>query len=241
MAGLLEGRRALVTGGTRGIGRAIAERLRDGGAAVTVTATGAAARPPEGCAYRAVDFGDRDATIAFAKDVEGMDLDILVNNAGTNRVGPFEDYPLDEFERVLRVNLTAPFLLCRAVIKPMKRNRWGRIVNIASLWSVMAKERRSGYTASKFAIDGMTATLAADVAEFGILANCVSPGFIRTDLSVRNLGEAALAELATRVPVRRLGTTEEIAALVAFLAGPENTYITGQNIVIDGGYSRSRG
>jgi NAD(P)-dependent dehydrogenase (short-subunit alcohol dehydrogenase family) len=232
---------ALVTGGTRGIGRAIAERLRDGGADVTVTGTRPDGTPPDGCRYLAADFVDREASIAVADVVGAMGPDILVNNAGTNKVGPFETYPLEDFERVLRVNLIAPFLLCKAVIPAMKAKGWGRIVNISSLWGVTAKEHRSAYGASKFAIDGMTASLAADVAEFGILANCVAPGFIRTDLSVRNLGEKGLAELATRVPIRRTGTVEEIAGLVAFLAGPENTYIAGQNIVIDGGYFRSRG
>jgi len=232
---------ALVTGGTRGIGRATAERLRDEGAQVTVTGTRPDGTPPEGCRYLAIDFSDREASIAFADAVGAMGPDILVNNAGTNKVGPFESYPLEDFERVLRVNLVAPFLLCRAVIPPMKGKGWGRIVNISSLWGVSAKEHRSAYGASKFAIDGMTASLAADVAEFGILANCVAPGFIRTDLSVKNLGEQALAELAKRVPMRRCGTTDEIAGLVAFLTSPGNTYITGQNIVIDGGYFRSRG
>ena len=99
---------ALVTGGTRGIGRAIAEYLRDRGAEVTVTGTRPDGTPPDGCAYRAIDFADRAASIAFAEAVRELPLDILINNAGTNRVAPFEDYPLDDFEMVLRVNLIAP-------------------------------------------------------------------------------------------------------------------------------------
>lgn len=232
---------ALVTGGTRGIGRAIAEYLRDRGAEVTVTGTRPDGTPPEGCAFRAIDFADRAASIAFADGVREMPLDILVNNAGTNRVAPFEDYPLDDFEMVLRVNLIAPFLLCKAVIPVMKGKGWGRILNISSLWGVSAKEHRSAYGASKFGIDGMTASLAADVAPFGILANCVAPGFILTDMPIKFFGEKGLAELATRIPARRCGTVEEIAAFAGFLVGRENTYITGQNLVIDGGFARSRG
>jgi len=241
MAPSHSGLKALVTGGTRGIGRATAERLRDAGADVTVTGTRPDGKPPEGCRYMAADFADREASIAFAETIGALAFDILVNNAGTNKVGPFESYALEDFERVMRVNLIAPFLLCKAAVPAMKGKGWGRIVNISSLWGVSAKEHRAAYGASKYAIDGMTASLAADVAEFGILANCVAPGFIRTDLSVKNLGEKALAELATRVPLRRCGTVEEVAGLIGFLTSPENTYITGQNIVIDGGFARSRG
>ncbi|MBT3360509.1 MAG: SDR family oxidoreductase [Rhodospirillales bacterium] len=238
---MAEQRKALVTGGTKGIGRAIAEKLRDDGASVTVTGTKPDGQAPEGCGYLPIDFSDRAATLVFAEKVAAMDFDVLVNNAGTNKVGPIEDYAVEDFERIMQVNVTAPFITCKAVIPGMKKKGWGRIVNISSLWGLGAREHRQAYSASKFAIDGMTASIAAEVSQDGILANCVAPGFIRTELSVTNLGEAGLAEMAKRIPARRCGGTEEVAGTVAFLASDQNTYIAGQNIPVDGGFSRSRG
>ncbi|MBL6929395.1 MAG: SDR family oxidoreductase [Rhodospirillales bacterium] len=238
---MAEQRKALVTGGTKGIGRAIAERLRDDGMAVTITGTRPDGQGPKGCDYLPVNFSDRAATLAFAENITAIGFDVLVNNAGTNKVGPIEDYAVEDFELIMQVNVTAPFIMCKAVIPGMKKKGWGRIVNISSLWGIGAREHRQAYTASKFAIDGMTASIAAEVAEDGILANCVAPGFIRTDLSVKNLGEAGLAEMAKRIPIRRCGSVEEVAGTVAFLAGPQNTYIAGLNIPVDGGFTRSRG
>jgi len=229
---------ALVTGGTRGIGRAIAKRLSDGGANVTITGAGPASPAPPGIALKTVNFLDSGSRDAFVEEVADMDLDILVNNAGINRISDFEGIDPADYERIHQVNVFAPFLLCRAVIPVMKRKGWGRIVNISSIFGKVSKEYRASYSASKFALDGMTAALAAEVARFGILANCVAPGFIDTELTRTVLGDAGMAEMASRIPMGRLGTPEEIAAFVAWLAGPENTYISGQNIAIDGGFTR---
>jgi NAD(P)-dependent dehydrogenase (short-subunit alcohol dehydrogenase family) len=234
----MTGRVALVTGGTRGIGAAIAARLRREGATVTVTGRSPDGSAPEGCLLRAVDFADRSATEAFAAEVAELRFDVLVNNAGINAIAPFDRIDLADFDRIQQVNLRAPLLLCRAVVPRMRRERWGRIVNIASIFGLVSKEQRASYSASKFALDGMTAALAAEVAGDGILANCVSPGFIETDLTRRILGERERSELAARIPIGRFGTPEEVAALVAWLAGPENSYVSGQNFVIDGGFSR---
>ncbi len=234
----LSGKTALVTGATRGIGHAIASRLLAEGCRVIATGTTKAGAAPEGCDYRCVDFSAEDAARSFADEVAAMAPDILVNNAGINKIAPFAEIDPDDFAEIQRVNVTAPFLLCRAVIPGMKAKGWGRIVNISSIWGKIGKERRGAYAASKFAIDGMTAAMAAEVAGFGILANSVAPGFIDTDLTRGILGESGLRDLAARVPARRLGTPQEIAALVFWLAGPENTYVSGQNIAIDGGFTR---
>ena len=120
----------------------------------------------------------------------------------------------------------------------MRKKGWGRIVNVTSIFGVISKELRGAYSASKFGLDGLTAALAAEAAADGVLANCVAPGFIDTDLTRRVLGPRGMAEMAKRIPARRLGKPAEIAALVAWLAGPENTYLSGQQVVIDGGFSR---
>jgi len=234
----LGGKRALVTGATRGIGHAIALRLIEDGAEVFATGTRPDGTPPPGSAYLAADFSDAAATEAFAGQVGELDLDILINNAGINKINPFAEINPEDFARIQQVNVTAPFLLCRAVLPGMRAKGWGRIVNISSVWGKVVKEYRGAYATSKFAIDGMTTALAAEVAADGILANCVAPGFIDTELTRRVLGPDGIAELAARVPMRRLGQVEEIAELVAFLAGVKNTYISGQNIAIDGGFTR---
>jgi len=166
------------------------------------------------------------------------DFDILVNNAGISKIGPFDSIDPADFERIQQVNVYAPFLLMRSVVARMREKRWGRIVNIASIFGVVSRELRASYSASKFALDGMTAALAAEVATDGVLANCVSPGFIDTELTRNILGERGIAELVARVPMKRLGKPEEIAAFVAWLVSDENTYISGQNLIIDGGFTR---
>lgn len=228
----------MVTGGTRGIGAAIASRLVAEGAAVTVTGTSSAGGSPDGTDFYPVDFEDIEATERFTHRVGLSEFDILVNNAGINKIAPFVEILPEDFDRIQLVNVRAPFLLCQAVIPHMQKQGWGRIVNVSSIFGKISKEHRASYSTSKFAIDGMTAALAAEVAKYGILANCVAPGFIDTELTRNVLGANGINELTGQVPARRLGKAEEIASLVYWLCSSENSYISGQNLVIDGGFVR---
>ena len=183
------------------------------------------------------DFKDKDSTAEFLQEAKSFQPEILVNNAGINVIDNFEDIKEHDFDDIIKVNLKAPFLTCQAVIPSMKEKNYGRIVNIGSIFSILSKAKRASYSASKFGLYGLTKALASEVSEFNILANCVSPGVIETDLTRKILGEAGISQMKKNIPQGRLGGTEEVAELVFWLASKNNSYISGQNILIDGGYS----
>lgn len=236
-AGIFESKTVFVTGATRGIGRAVAVAFRAAGAKVIGTGTQSES---EGAfdEYVQADFGDVERIRACADYVRRAEPDVLINNAGINKNQAFVEIEPQDFQRIQQVNVFAPFSLCQAAIPGMKRKGWGRIVNISSIWGKISKEHRASYSASKFALDGMTLALAAEHAADGILANCVAPGFTDTELTHKMLGEEGIRQIVSTVPIRRMASVEEIARFVVWLGSPENTYITGQNIAIDGGFSR---
>ncbi|ABD68980.1 short-chain dehydrogenase/reductase SDR [Rhodoferax ferrireducens T118] len=232
-------KKVFVTGASRGIGQGIAEAFRAEGAWVIGTRTGEQCAPDEVCnEWFSADFTQLEQIAACAEFVRKTSPDVLVNNAGINKNAPFVDIDPDMFRTIQQVNVVAPFMLCQAAIPSMKQKGWGRIVNISSIWGKISMAHRASYSASKFALDGMTVALAAEHSIDGIIANSIAPGFIDTDLTHHMLGDAGIKALVSKVPANRLGQVSEIARLVLWLASEENTFIAGQNVAIDGGFTR---
>ena len=241
----MQGRTVVVTGASRGIGRAIAQRFSIERARVIGTRTSEVSKSSgdpscdEPCEeWIVADFANLADIRNCSERLKEIRPDVLVNNAGINVVSPLVDIDLEDFARVQMVNLHAPLAFCQAVVPAMKERNWGRIVNIASVWGVASKAHRASYSASKFGLDGLTVALAAEHTADGILANCVGPGFIDTELTRSNLGEAGIRAMLAGVPAGRLGTAEEVASLVLWLASEENTFVAGQHLVVDGGFTR---
>lgn len=232
-------KKVFITGASRGIGRAIAQAFRADGAWVVGTRTHKGDVETNICQEWVVaDFADVEQIKMCADQVRRSEPDVLINNAGINKIAPFSEINPDDFLNIQQVNVFAPFLLCQAAIPAMKRRKWGRIVNVSSIFGKISKECRASYSASKFAIDGLTVALAAEHSVDGVIANSIAPGFIDTELTRSILSDADIETLVAKVPVRRLGQVQEIARLVLWLASEENSYIAGQNIAIDGGFTR---
>ncbi|MCK6446220.1 MAG: 3-oxoacyl-[acyl-carrier-protein] reductase [Planctomycetes bacterium] len=242
----LEGRVALVTGASRGIGRAIALRLAARGAKVACVATSAerAKATADECAAHGVKasaFGvDAARTTAVGELVNQVvsefgGLDVLVNNAGITRDQLILRMSEDEFDQVIATNLKGAWNFCRAATRTLMKSR-GRIVNISSVVGLTGNAGQSNYAASKAGLIGLTRSLAKELASRGVCVNAVAPGFIETDMTAA-LDEKARAALLESIPLNRIGTPEEIALAVDFLVGPGGAYVTGQTLVVDGGLS----
>lgn len=239
----LAGQVAVVTGGSRGIGRAIAEALAEGGARVAVVARSleraeavAAALPGAGHQAFACDVADAEAVAGLVSAVEEAlgSLDILVNNAGVTEDNLLMRLKDEDWDRVLETNLKGAFLTIRAASRGMMRRRNGRIINISSVVGLTGNKGQVNYAASKAGLIGMTKAVAKELASRNILCNAVAPGFIETDMTAA-MTDAAQDALKGQIPLGRLGTPNDIGAVVRFLAGPGAAYITGQVIVVDGG------
>ena len=216
----------LVTGSTRGIGKQIADDFESLGGKVMRFGTDD------------VDFSDTNSTMEFIKSISSFDkIDICINNAGINRIDYLEDISVEDYDDILRVNLYAPLLISQCVSKVMKKNKYGRIINISSIWGTITKEKRTSYTTSKAGLIGMTKTMSVELAKYNILVNSVSPGFTLTELTKSILSDDDIKELSEQVPVGRFASVDEISKVVMFLSSELNTYINGQDIKVDGGFT----
>lgn len=219
----MKGRRALVTGARRGIGLAIADAFREQGAIVLA---------PGRDELDLLSDGSIDRYCAALGAV-----DVLVNNAGINPLGSAAELTDADLGATVQVNLVAPMRLARALTPGMARRGFGRVVNVSSIWSGVAKARRFVYAATKAGVNGMTRALAVELAGSGVLVNAVAPGYVNTELTAKNNSPEELARIAETIPVRRLAEPREIAEVVAFLCSARNGYLTGQTLFVDGGFT----
>ena len=247
----LQGKRALVTGSTSGIGLAVARALHAEGAEVILNGFGDEAEIAKLC--EELSARHSAANLLDVEEIEAMmadagPLDILVNNAGMQFVSPVDEFPVDKWNAIIGLNLTAAFHTTRLALPTMKEKGWGRIINTASAHSKVASPFKSAYNASKHGIDGFTKTVALEVAQYGITANCISPGYVWTPLIEGQIPDTMKARGMTRdevindvllatTPSKKFVQPEEIGALAVFLCRNEASNVTGANWSIDGGWT----
>jgi len=257
----LKGKTAAVTGSTSGIGLAIARAMAQAGANIVINGMGAPADIEKERAAIESDFGVKcvhspaDMTkaaeiaefVALGEKTFGS-VDVLVNNAGIQFVSPVEEFPIEKWDAIIAINLSAAFHAIRAAVPGMKRRQWGRIINTASAHSLVASPFKSAYVSAKHGIAGLTKTVALELATFKITCNCISPGYVWTPLVERQIPDTMKARNMTKEqvindvlldaqPTKQFVTVDQVAALALFLCGDEASQITGSNLSIDGGWT----
>jgi NAD(P)-dependent dehydrogenase (short-subunit alcohol dehydrogenase family) len=244
----LTGKVALVTGGSKGLGKAMARGLAEAGADVVISSrhenelrsaledilkgTGRRGR------YVVADMTRRDQVARLARAaLEQMGrVDILINNAGTNKPQAIDAITDETWDEILELNLTSVMALTRALVPPMKERRWGRVIHISSVMGFLSKEKRDCYSATKAALLGLARASALDLGPFGVTVNCIAPGPFLTELPGSLLSDAEKKAFADRTALGRWGRPEELVGPALLLASDAGSYITGQTLIVDGGY-----
>lgn len=216
--------KAFITGGSKGIGKAVREKLETMGYEVYAPT------------HEELDLASPESVEAFLRANSDQEFDVIINNAGINEVNYIENVTDDEIRRTVNINEISPLKILRAYVPAMKRKHYGRIVNIGSIWGVVSKPGRVVYSMTKNGIHGVTNTLAVELAESNILVNTVCPGFTLTELTRKNNTPEQIDAISQQIPMRRMAEPSEIAEVICFLASEKNTYVTGQKIVVDGGF-----
>lgn len=216
-------RKALITGASRGIGKAIKELFEERGILVY------APNRDE------MDLSSNESIKKYAESID--DVDILINCAGINDLASIDEMTEEKLQEMIQVNLTSQALLVKYLTPSMKRNKYGRIVNFASIWCDFSKERRIMYSIAKAGVKGLTTAAAVELSKFNVLVNAVAPGFVNTEMTSQNNTPEQIKELSDALPIKRMAEPLEIAELVYFMASDKNSFMTGQTIFIDGGFS----
>ena len=215
---------ALITGTSRGIGSSIKEILQNDEIKILSPSR------------NELDLSSSESINKFLSEIS-EDIDIIVNNAGILKVGKAEEFSIKDFQDILQVNVLAPFQIISGIVGGMKRKKFGRIVNISSIWGEKSKSGRSIYSTSKAALNALTKSFAVEFAEHNILVNSIAPGYIETDMMKQYNSEKELDVIKNSIPMKRFGKKTEISELVKFLCSEKNSYITGQILTIDGGFA----
>lgn len=237
----------LITGGTRGIGKAIAQEFFSCGGNIIITGTSTkapnwatdfqATKPNQTIVYKQIDFTSKRIEQDLADLVSKYnDIGVCVNNAGYNIVSDIREVKKEDISALIEINLIGPAMLTSVISRSMAEKKYGRIVNISSIFGIVSRKGRSSYSSAKSGLIGLTRACALDLAEDNVLVNCVCPGFTKTELTKRILGNEGINEISKQIPLGRLAEPGDIVPIVLFLSSKLNTYITGQTITVDGGF-----